>query len=67
VGRQQPPGLLLGREPLQHVRRRPDEHEAVGADGVGEGVVLRQEAVARVNRVAAGDQRRGDQRGSREI
>ena len=47
---EQPAGLLLGGEPLEDVRGRPDEREVVGADGVGERVVLGQEAVARVDR-----------------
>ncbi len=64
---EQPAGLLLGREAFEHVRGRADEGEPVGADGVGERVVLRQEAVARVDGVAAGHERGGDERGCREV
>ena len=48
----------LGREALEHLGRRPDEGQAVGAGHLGEGVVLGQEAVAGMDRLAAGDQRR---------
>ena len=52
----------LGREALQHLRRRADEGQAVGARHLGEGVVLGQEAVARVDRIAPADEGRGQDR-----
>jgi hypothetical protein len=43
---------------------RPDEREVVRGDHLGEALVLRQESVARVDRVAAGDERSGDDGGA---
>ncbi len=44
---QQLAGAGLGREALQHLGRRPDERQAVGAGHLRERIVLGQEAVAR--------------------
>ncbi len=59
---EQAAGALLRGEPVEHVGRRPDEGQVVGANDLGEGLVLAQEAVARVDRVAAGHERGGDRR-----
>ena len=59
---QQPARRFLRGEPLEHGGRRPDEREVVGPDDLGEALVLGQEAVARVDRVAAGDDRGADHR-----
>src|SRR5262249_36611259 len=61
------PRRLLVREPLEDVGGRPDERQVVGADDLGEPFVLRQEAVARVDRVAAGDDRGADHGRRREV
>ena len=58
---------LLGGEPLQNLRRRPDERQVVGAHGVGEAGVFGEESVARVDRVAARDDRGRDHRRRREV
>ena len=50
---------LVARE-VQHVGRRPDEDDPVLGARRGEVGVLRQEAVARVHRVGAGELRRPD-------
>ena len=52
----------LGGEALEDRRRRPDERQAVRGDDLGEALVLGQEAVARVDRVAAGDEGGRDHR-----
>ena len=57
----------LAREALEDGRRRPDEGQAVGGDDLGEALVLGQEAVARVDRVAAGDERGRDDRRRRQV
>ena len=63
LGQQRPrPGL--GSEALEHLGRRSNEGQAVGAGHLGEGVVLGQEAVARVDRLAPRHQR-GRQDGRR--
>ena len=67
LGAEQAPGGLLAGEPLEDLGRRPDERQAVGTDDLGEALVLGQEAVARVDRVAAGDDRGADHRRRREV
>ena len=64
---EQPARALLRGEPVEDLGRRPDERQVVGADHLGERLVLGQEAVARVDGVAAGHERRGDDRGRREV
>ena len=53
VGAQQLARAGLAREPLEDVGRRPDERQVVGRDDLGEALVLGQEAVARMDGVAA--------------
>ncbi len=53
---------VLRREPLEDLGPRTDERQVVDGAGLGEGGVLREEAVAGMDRVAAGDQRGADQR-----
>ena len=60
-------GACLAGEPLEDRRRRPDEGQAVCRHDLGEALVLGQEAVARVDRVAAGDERRRDDRRRRQV
>ena len=57
----------LGGEPLEHLGRRPDEGQPVGARHLRERVVLGQEAVAGVDRVAAGDERGGQDVGRGQV
>ena len=64
---EEPPRGLLRGEPLEDLRRGPDERELVGADRIGEAGVLGQEAVPGVDRVAAGDDGRGDDGRSRQV
>ena len=54
---EQPARGLLGGEALEHLSRRTDESQAVGANDVGEAFVLGQEPVAGVDGVASGDDR----------
>ena len=46
---------------------RPDERDAVLLDDLGEARVLRQKAVARMDRLRAGDLARRDDRGNVQI
>src|SRR5436190_20343621 len=64
---QQLAGAGLAGEPFEDRRRRPDERQAVRGDDLGESLVLGQEAVARVDRVAARDKRRRDDRRRRQV
>ena len=57
---EQATGRLLRREALEHLGRRTDEREVVRADDLGEPLVLGEEAVARVDRIAAGHDRGRD-------
>jgi hypothetical protein len=57
----------LALEALQHVGRWANKGESVRGGRLGEGGVLRKEAIARVNGVAAGGERRRDYRGRREV
>jgi hypothetical protein len=50
-----PAGAGLVAHQLDHVRIRPDETDVAGLADFGEIGALRQESVARVNRVGAGD------------
>ena len=56
LGAQQLAGRRLAGEALEDGRRRADERQPVGRDDLGEAVVLGQEPVARVDRVAPGDE-----------
>ncbi len=67
VARQQRPRPGLGAEALEHLGRRADEGQPVGTGHLGKGVVLGQEAVTGVDRIAAGHQRGGQQRRRREV
>ncbi len=67
IAAQERPRPGLAREAVEDLRRRPDEHEPVGPDGLGEVLVLGQEAVARVDRLAARHERRADDRRRREV
>src|SRR5437016_3024794 len=58
---------LLGREPFQDLGRRADEREVVRANGIREARILGQEAVARVDRVAAGHDRGRDHGRRRQV
>ena len=57
----------LGVELLQDRSRWPNEGELVRRNRLGEGGILGEEAVARVNGVAAGGKRRGDDRRCGEV
>ena len=57
VAGQQPARASFEANRSSTVGRRPDERQVVGADDLGEALVLGQEAVARVDRVAAGHER----------
>ena len=59
------PSLLANRS--RTAGRGADERQAVRGDHLGEGLVLGQEAVARVDGVAAGDERGRDDRRRREV
>src|SRR5664280_139804 len=58
---------LLRCEALKHFGRGTDECQAVGPDDLGEALVLRQETVAGVDGVAAGDDRGGNDCGRGEV
>src|SRR5450759_934358 len=58
---------LLRCEALQHFGRGTDERQAVGPDDLGEALVLRQETVAGVDGVTAGDDRGGNDCGRGEV
>ena len=64
---EQAAGRLLGTESLEHGRRWADERQAVRPHHLGEILVLGQEAVARVDRVAAGHDGGRDDRRGREV
>ena len=53
---------LLARETIENLGRRADERQVMGADNLGEGLVLGQESVARVDGIAARDDRSRDDR-----
>ena len=59
------PALLAKRS--RTFGRRADERQVVGRHHLGEALVLGQEAISRVDRVAAGDQRRRDDRRGRQV
>ena len=62
---------LLGHDLVAHhrdmLRRRTDEGETVCLDSFGEARILRQEAVARMDGVGAGDRRGGEDGGNVEV
>ena len=62
VGAQQLARAGLAGESLEDVGRRADERQAMGRDDFGEALVLGQEAVARMDRIAPGDECRRDDR-----
>ena len=63
----QPPRLDLVARGAKGARRRADEHQAGRGDSLGELRALGQEAVAGVDGVGAGRDRRGDQRLAVEV
>jgi hypothetical protein len=63
VRRQQPARALLAAETLEHLGRRADERQVVRANDVGKALVLREEAVAGMDRVAAGHDSSRNHRG----
>ena len=67
VGSQQLARPGLAAEPFEDRGRRPDEGQVVGGDDLREALVLRQEAVAGVDRVAARHERGGDDRRGRQV
>ncbi len=64
---QQLAGAGLAGEPLEDRRRRPDERQVMRRDDLREALVLGQEAVAGVDRVAAGDEGRRDDGGRGQV
>ncbi len=65
--RQQATRPLLRGEPIEDLRRRPDEGQAVVADGLREILVLGQKPVAGMDGIAARDQGCRDERRRREV
>ena len=62
-----PPRARLVAEQPDHVRRRPDELDVAGLADLGEVGALREEAVAGMDRVGAGDLRGADDRRDAQV
>ena len=67
VGRQHAPHRVLRREALEDLGARPDEGQLMRRARLREGRVLAQEPVPGVDRIAAGDHGRADDRRLVEI